>query len=591
MQKGEPAGVTAQNEIPVKIGHKIEPGPILFLLAVSIVLGLPMLLNGPLIDGHDSQEHLNYIKHFSEQFWHGDLYPRWLIDMNVGLGSPSYFIYPPLPAYVCVLLEPAAKVLHFNAFNVAAWLPLFGSGLTALLWLRTFVSKSIAAASAVLYMLMPYHLAIDMYRRCAIPECWAFAWMPLVLYFTLGVIAGKRRDLIALAMTCALMICSHLISLAIFAWIPLALALLLSRRGHRIRTALSVVLAMGLGAAISSVYLLPALANAHFIPVSRLLTRDSYHWNNNLLFLNRALFIHYPQENFVQTVSWTVVSMIVIVAICGFWLLLRGEPRSRVLVAFWILVCCFSVFMMSKRSGPIWHHVHPLYDAVQFPWRFNGLLCLGALPLIAMCLSDLSHRRGILRAAFSSVFILVIAGWLFAYGNVWRRYKVDVGPGPKKEAYLVNDYDGWMNAWIPPGTSERASMIASSGPKARFKEGAGTAQVLLWSPRHIQVETNSPTGGWVMVNQFYYPTWQAELIGQSKRAMIRPAMPEGLLEVQVPPGSQKMRVDIPVSALEYLGRLLSVLGLLLCLVPSLAERVGKFALGPETKPSHVSLNS
>ena len=31
--------------------------------------------------------HLVWAKHFSEQFWAGELYPRWLFRMNSGLGS------------------------------------------------------------------------------------------------------------------------------------------------------------------------------------------------------------------------------------------------------------------------------------------------------------------------------------------------------------------------------------------------------------------------------------------------------------------------------------------------------------------------
>ncbi len=507
--------------------------------------------------------------------------------MNVGLGSPSYFIFPPLPAYVCALLQPAAKLVHSNAFNVAAWLPLVGSGLAALLWLRTFVSKTVAAGCAALYMMMPYHLAIDMYRRCAIPECWAFAWMPLVLYFTVGVIARKQRDLIGLSITFALLIFSHLISLAMFFWIPLGLAMLLSRPNQRIRSVLRVAFAMGLGTIISSVYLLPALANARYIPVSRLLSLDNYRWSNNLLILGPGLFIHYAHENFLQTVSWTVVSMIAVVAICGLSVLKWRAFDAREIVLFWIVVCGFSVFMMSRMSGPIWHHVHPLDGAIQFPWRFNGLLCLGALPLIAMFLSELPRKAGFSKFVFSGVFIVVVISWLLAYGNVWRRYKVDVGPGPRKEAYLVNDDDGWMNAWLPPGTKERASLNASYGPRARLKEGLGTTQVLLWSPRHIQVETNSSTGGWIMINQFYYPTWKSELIDQRMSTITRPEMPEGLLGVWVPQGSQNLRVDIPVSFTEYLGRLLSALGVFFCLLLSLGKWIGRVVFKPLAEPTPV----
>src|SRR6185437_12964608 len=86
---------------------------ILFVVASSIVFALPMLYYGPLIDGHDTHDHLNYVKYFSEQFWAGNLYPRWLMGMNHGLGSPTFFVFPPLPAYVCVLLEPVAHFVHF----------------------------------------------------------------------------------------------------------------------------------------------------------------------------------------------------------------------------------------------------------------------------------------------------------------------------------------------------------------------------------------------------------------------------------------------------------------------------------------------
>jgi len=106
----------------------------------------------------------------------------------------------------------------------------------------------------------------------------------------------------------------------------------------------------------------------------------------------------------------------------------------------------------------------------------------------------------------------------------------------------------------------------------RFKEGTGSTQVLSWRPRHIEFGTNSPTGGWVMINQFYYPTWKAELTGQAQPAMVRSAMPEGLLEVLAPPGRQDIRVQIPVGFMEYLGRWLSVLSILSALIFGFSDK-------------------
>jgi hypothetical protein len=560
--------------------------PISVVVVVSVVLGLPMLLHGPLVDGHDSSEHLNYMKHFSDQFWQGNLYPRWLIDMNKGLGSASYFVYPPLSDYACVLLEPAAKLLHFNAFNVAAWLSLLGSGITALLWLQTFVSKRVATACSSLYMLMPYHLAINLYRRCDIPECWGFVWMPLLLYFTLGIIAGRRRDLIGFSVAFALMIFSHVVSVAMFFWIPICLGIVLSVPGRKARSAIRVVLAMGLGTGISAVYLLSALNNAKYIPVSRLMKDDiwDYQLGNQLVFFGRGLFVHRAHEYFLQTVSWAVVSMAIIVVTCG-TAAAKWERRGlRVIVMFWIAVCSFSVLMMSKVSWPLWDHVHLLHEAVQFPWRLNGILCIGALALIAIYLSRAPGEVGVLRVISLGVLILVIGAWLFAYGNVWRRYKVDVA---QNEDQLINDDDGWLRAWIAPGTSQRAALNASFGPKTRFKEGIGSTQLLMWKPRQIEIETNGSTGGWVMINQLYYPTWKAELIDQGGLVAVRPAVPEGLLEVQAPPGNHRILIHIPVSLAEYMGRWLSILSILLCVALGVLKRV---AIVPNDGGSGASIS-
>jgi len=88
-------------------------------------------------------------------------------------------------------------------------------------------------------------------------------------------------------------------------------------------------------------------------------------------------------------------------------------------------------------------------------------------------------------------------------------------------------------------------------------------------------ETNSAAGGWVMINQFYYPTWQAESINDHRPLLVRPAMPEGLLEVQVQPGTEKVQVDLPASSSERLGRWLSLIGLLICLLGVFGEKPGK----------------
>jgi hypothetical protein len=542
--------------------------PLLFIFVVALVLGLPMLIYGPLVDGHDTYEHLNFTRHFSDQFWKGDLYPRWLIDMNHGLGSPSYFVFPPLPAYVFTLLQPAAKVFRFNAFNLAAFVPLLGSGICAFLWLNTMANQRVAAACAALFMVMPYHLWIDFYRRCAIPECWAFMWMPLILYFTIRMLRGERRALAGLAIASALMIFSHIVTLVMFFPLPVALVMTRSPAGQRGRSLARVCAGMLLGAGISSVYLLPALVNAKYIPASRLLSRDFYHVPNQVLSLGKGLFVRSPNGwvQFLQAISWTVVSSAVLIALCGF-VALKFAPRcERKTIIGWIVICCFSVFIMSSVSSKLWNSLPRLLQAVQFPWRFNTLLCLGSVALLAISASSLREKSDAVKTIFLCGVALIAAIWLFPYGDILWRYKVDVPPGPPNERHLISDNDGWLVAWLVPGTNQRSALLASQGPKSRFHEGDGSAQIRLWKPRQIELETHSTTGGWVMINQFYYPTWRAGLVGKAPTFEIRAAMPEGLIEVNVPPGAHNIRVEIPMSVAEIAGRWLTLLCTLSCLV-------------------------
>src|SRR5260370_21659544 len=95
------------------------PGILTFSIvaAAAVALALPMLLYGPMAQGHDTTEHLHFARHFSKQFWSGELCPRWLAGMNRGLGSPTFFVFPPFPRFVYALLLPPGKILHFNSFN------------------------------------------------------------------------------------------------------------------------------------------------------------------------------------------------------------------------------------------------------------------------------------------------------------------------------------------------------------------------------------------------------------------------------------------------------------------------------------------
>ena len=71
----------------------------LVILGYGLFLTLPAGWSG-FVATDDSLIHLVTSRHFADQLWAGDWYPRWMPGMNAGLGSPVFQFYPPVPFYI-----------------------------------------------------------------------------------------------------------------------------------------------------------------------------------------------------------------------------------------------------------------------------------------------------------------------------------------------------------------------------------------------------------------------------------------------------------------------------------------------------------
>ena len=374
-----------------------------------------------MLAGHDTKEHIEFGEHFAEQFWHGDLYPRWLLNMNHGLGSASFFVYPPFPSYVYAFLLPVARIVHLNGFSLGEYLCLLTSGLCAFLWMTTIASRPVSLIVATIYMMLPYHLAIDFYRRDALSECWALAWMPLVLYFTTQSVRKKRYAMVGLALAYALLILSHLVSVLIFSALPLLLALTIAERRRRARALVTVIGGLALGTAVSAAYLVPAFANAKYFPVSRLEIPIDRGWRGDLLVFGWDLLTgHSGKSWLVQAVSLATIDTVLFIALCGFIALKKGPRSHQRQTLLWLAVSPPPLFLMFGPSQWLWKAIPALASAVQFPWRFGVVLCIAALPLAAFLLTDLMQLPKRSRVGFLVIVILFAATWFGGYVGAVR---------------------------------------------------------------------------------------------------------------------------------------------------------------------------
>jgi hypothetical protein len=235
------------------------------VVAVAALLVVPCFVHG-IPPGNDATTHVNYQRHFSEQFWHGEMYPRWLTESNKGFGSPIFFLQYPLPYWITALLRP---VLSFapdagreaKELGISIFLILAAAGMAARFWFRRFTGPVVSTLAAIAYLALPYILEQGVYFRAAIGELCAYIWMPLLLGLCELL---SRESWIVLPMGAAfgLFLVSNVLYAALF--VPLFFAYAFFSGGEAKRPAATTMALISssvlLGTGLAALYVVPFAA-------------------------------------------------------------------------------------------------------------------------------------------------------------------------------------------------------------------------------------------------------------------------------------------------------------------------------------------
>jgi len=557
----------------------------LSIAGAGLVLTLPVLIFGLPFLSDDASFHSVWYSHFSKQLWTGDLYPRWLTEMNGGLGSPVFFFYPPAPYFLTSVLRPffPNDPTGLHQLGVAASVALTASGLTAYLWLKHLANPNTALLAAILYMAMPYHLAADLYVRASFAEYWTFVWMPLVLYFVHRLAAGRKFAVVGMAIGWALLMMTHPPTTLIFSAVPFCYVVWLAPKNQKLKMIGLTFVAAILGVGLATIYLAPALTTQQFVLVNRM-TTGYFSYANWLFFTRFSLW----QEDKVTMLL--LVSDMFAIATCAFVITRSSrDSQTNKLGRFWYAVAILSVLMMTQLSKPVWFAV-PALQRIQFPWRFNSLLGLATAGLLAMAISGLKRNRGSVLFAAKTVGLVLVVVWIpvtawkasmvFPQTNpvqrdiAIRQEELDQSRDPPEyrprwsQATAAIDWEASVDEelWIRLMKTDIESLLQRAGsspghpPQPIVIEGAGSAQILARRSREIDLRVETATGVKMTVPQFYYPYWTARLDGASDLA-VTPSQPDGLINLAVPAGNHEVRLRLERSKPETIGQLISLVSL------------------------------
>ncbi len=548
--------------------------PILIIVFAGLVSVLPIIVFGLPFYSHDGATHTIFYTNFAKQFWAGELYPRWLIQMNAGLGSPTFFYYPPLAYYLTVPFYFLSEIdpNGWHQLGLTASLAQIASGLCAYLWLKRFASRTGAAIAAVLYIWMPYHLALDLYVRAALAELCTFVWMPLILYFTHKISNGSKNAVVGLAVSYALLITSHLPTTLIFSPLPVCYAYHLAKKGNKLTAFFLVSAAMSLGVGLSAVYLLPALLMQEYVQM-QVMFSGGYSYENYFLFTG----LNPWNEN--KRYFWIFFGEIAL-AFCIYLMRKTNEYVAR----FWLLVIIACAFMMLPLSLPIWR-VFTALQKIQFPWRFNTILCVALCGLLALSLSSFNGPYFASNKKLKIFALLIIISWLpYTIRQAYRAFPATFDnpqyvASKNRKIELGIEEPGAQNAWSIPYRetnpqlmeSELQSLFARVSDtdgkliKTKVLEGTATITIQQWKPREIDLQIAAETEALLNVSQFYFPGWIARLDDETKIA-IQSSVPDGLLSIDIPKGNYHLSLRLEQNTAEWAGQIISFASLILLMI-------------------------
>lgn len=168
------------------------------IIVIGVILSIPMC-NIEIRDTHDGALHLLRIIGTNDTLQIGQIPP--LINQNycMGLGYSMNLFYPPLVTYIPLLIKLIVPTFSI-ALKVFAGLAIIFSGITMYKFVYTVTNKrSIALFASIFYLIAPYKLA-NVYKRFAIGEFTALAFLPIVFMglYNLFNQDGKKHYYIAI---------------------------------------------------------------------------------------------------------------------------------------------------------------------------------------------------------------------------------------------------------------------------------------------------------------------------------------------------------------------------------------------------------
>ena len=431
---------------------------ILIILIVSIIVMLPKIIS-PYQINDDTEFHVANTLATLDTL--NDYVPDDILPEIAGsYGYASRQFYPILSHTVTSYTMKFTGMSVDNTFKLVHTLILFMSGVAMYyLGLRYSKKKSLALTSAIIYMLLPYHLT-DIYIRDALAECFFFIFPPIILNGLTYLFEDKKKFLILFTLGYIGGMLSHLTMMIYLTILIIPFFIINYKKVFKKETIItllsSAIIILGIMAPIIITLLKNKLYGNYEVFVPGVMAQGIQHSGLWLDYIN-----YFGIFNFLFNGSTAKYYLDIITIILLIIVIIKRKKIDLKPYKF-IIVFTLISFIMSSIIFP-WDLLPSGFRIIQFPWRLLTFVGLGLALIAPLALSEIK-----INYIFINISMIILA---LLFNTSSPRGLLDLnninyerGMGWQLEYLPVNAYNNWddlKNAQYEIQTTNGTSSIIS----------------------------------------------------------------------------------------------------------------------------------
>ena len=503
-----------------------------------------------------------------DQAWQrGMLYPRLAPNLNFGLGAPLFQFYPPLAAYVGLVLHKLGLGFLAATKGMMA-LALLAGGLGVYGYVRWLTAKRLGAtAAAVLFLLSPYVL-LTTFERGAAAEGAALAILPWLVWAMHRLLDDRRFAATSLAalLAAATMLAHNVTALFV---LPAALAytgiLAAVRKDY---AALGRIgLAFGLGLGLSAFYWIPALAELRYTRAETMMLQGVNDVANGLVAAAKLVqdswtTIYSGDDRFRYGLLMFIYGIIGVVSVL--WQDRRLRLPAVLLAGAWVVM-----LLLQLRQAEVFWQQMPLVRFIQFPWRLYGPATFCTVVLLGMLLNS-PLLAAAPRWLPAGAAVVLVGGAVLAQTPNARVEKLTLWTDLREQKVaLPNLYElgrlefPLFTDYTPVSMATYGSAITRSRPAAAIGRDENAPAPSVRVERLVrggfELAVSAPAPFALKAPRAYFPGWQMYVDGAP--VATAGSGPLGLVTAEVPAGEHRVRIEFDQTPLRTAAEVISLLTL------------------------------